>query len=152
MVASSWTVEEIRDKLKGMRESSNSGTVSLLGSITDIDPIARTCTLNDNGIAYYGVRLQVVTGGSKGVLVLPKDGSSGLAVRIEETDGWMLLACSKIERVELIINDENIGDLVRDLLKAIRAMKFTTNAGPTIALINDPEFIAIEQRIDKIFK
>jgi len=39
-----------------------------------------------------------------------------------------------------------------DLISAIKAMKFTTNMGPTIELINRPEFIAIENRFKSFLK
>lgn len=48
--------------------------------------------------------------------------------------------------------DENLQVLILDLIKAIKNMKFTTNTGSTINLINLPEFVALEPRFKQILK
>jgi hypothetical protein len=48
--------------------------------------------------------------------------------------------------------NENLKKLMADLLKAIKAMKFTTNQGPTISLINIADFIALEARFNDLLK
>ena len=39
-----------------------------------------------------------------------------------------------------------------DLLKAIKAMKFTTNTGSTIQLVNLQDFIDVETRFNQFLK
>ncbi|WPC14606.1 hypothetical protein LEQ04_08430 [Riemerella anatipestifer] len=49
-------------------------------------------------------------------------------------------------------DNETLAKLMRDLLVEIKKMKFTTNAGPTIKLINKPQFTAIENRFNNFLK
>lgn len=48
--------------------------------------------------------------------------------------------------------NETLKKLMSDLLAAIKAMKFTTNNGPTIQLVNLPDFIQIENRFNQFLK
>ena len=48
--------------------------------------------------------------------------------------------------------DENLAKLMDDLLKEILKMKFTTNTGSTITLVNSPEFTAIKNRFKNLLK
>lgn len=48
--------------------------------------------------------------------------------------------------------DENLAKLMDDLLKEIQKMKFTTNTGSTITLVNAPEFMAIQNRFKTLLK
>lgn len=48
--------------------------------------------------------------------------------------------------------NETMKKLMGDLLAAIKAMKFTTNNGPTIQLINLQQFIDIENRFNQFLK
>ncbi|WP_308003038.1 hypothetical protein [uncultured Chryseobacterium sp.] len=67
----------------------------------------------------------------------------------------------KIEGVEFQIDkngfllkkeSETLKKLMGDLIKEIRAMKFTTNTGSTIQLVNDPQFLLIDERFKKFLK
>lgn len=67
----------------------------------------------------------------------------------------------KIKQTELKIDEkgfllrkenETLKTLMVDLLEAIKRMKFTTNMGPTIKLINEAEFTAIENRFKTFLK
>lgn len=48
--------------------------------------------------------------------------------------------------------DETLAKLMDDLLKEIRLMKFTTNTGSTITLVNEPKFLAIQNRFKNLLK
>ena len=48
--------------------------------------------------------------------------------------------------------NETLKKLIADLITAIKALKFTTNNGPTISLINIADFIALENRFNKFLK
>lgn len=67
----------------------------------------------------------------------------------------------KIEETEFTIDsngfllrkaDETLAKLMDDLLKEIRLMKFTTNTGSTITLVNEPKFLAIQNRFKNLLK
>lgn len=47
---------------------------------------------------------------------------------------------------------ESLAKLMKDLLQEIQKMKFTTNTGSTILLVNKPSFIAIENRFKQLLK
>lgn len=48
--------------------------------------------------------------------------------------------------------NETLKQLMTDLIRAIKRMKFTTNNGPTIKLINQAEFTSIENRFNSFLK
>lgn len=48
--------------------------------------------------------------------------------------------------------DETLAKLITDLLKEIQKMRFTTNTGSTIKLVNQPKFKAIENRFKTLLK
>lgn len=48
--------------------------------------------------------------------------------------------------------NETLKTLMADLIKAIKRMKFTTNTGSTIKLINEAEFTALEKRFNSLLK
>ncbi|MXV37671.1 hypothetical protein GO491_03100 [Flavobacteriaceae bacterium Ap0902] len=102
-----------------------------------------------------------------GIYLEPKTGSlvacvfvtKQLAVVVNHSEIKQLQI--KIEGVEFQIDkkgfllkkqNENLQKLMLDLIKAIKNMKFTTNTGSTIKLINTPEFTALEPRIKNLLK
>ncbi|MCH4829780.1 MULTISPECIES: hypothetical protein [Flavobacterium] len=48
--------------------------------------------------------------------------------------------------------NETLKKLMADLIKACKQLKFTTNNGPTISLINIQDFIAVETRFNQFLK
>ncbi|MBP3466425.1 MAG: hypothetical protein J6K01_02290 [Paludibacteraceae bacterium] len=116
--------EDIRQAL---RDFTAQGVATMIGTVSEVDATERTCTLTHEDVAYYGVRLQPVTGGSAGLLVTPKEGAMALAVRIEENDGWMIVHTDEVETIEvkagdttvtinadgIVINDGSLGGLVK---------------------------------------
>lgn len=60
----------------------------------------------------------------------------------------------EIDQAGFLLKKENetLKKLMADLIKAIKALKFTTNNGPTINLINIADFIALEDRFNQFLK
>ncbi len=102
-----------------------------------------------------------------GWLMIPKKGSLvGVVFINKETaivasTGQIDQATLEIETVKLEINqdgfllkkeNETLKKLMADLIKAIKAMKFTTPNGPTISLINLPDFIDVETRFNQFLR
>jgi len=60
----------------------------------------------------------------------------------------------KVDKDGFLLKKENetLKKLMVDLLQEIQKMKFTTNAGPTILLLNKPQFLAIENRFKQFLK
>ncbi|MDR2472140.1 MAG: hypothetical protein LBD53_01070 [Tannerella sp.] len=127
----------------------NSGAATMIASVVSVDTDKCTCVLNDE-VDYYDVRLAATEGANKGFLTVPAVGSKVMAVKIEDSDGWVVVAFTEIEKIQMKVKDESLATLAADLITAIRSMKFTTNAGPTIALVNDLDFINIQNRLNKI--
>lgn len=48
--------------------------------------------------------------------------------------------------------NESLRNLMVDLLQEIQKMKFTTNTGSTILLVNKPQFVNIENRFKQLLK
>lgn len=133
--------------------------------VLDIDWEERTMTAVgiDDEVEYFDVSL-----GLGSVDLKPRIGSTCLIGIIENKDtSCYLLSCDEIEEIDINveecqfkINDgfllkkqnETLAKLMSDLLKEIQNMKFTTNTGSTILLVNKPQFLAIENRFKDFLK
>ena len=60
----------------------------------------------------------------------------------------------EVDQAGFLLKKENetLKKLMADLITAIKALKFTTNNGPTINLINIADFIALENRFNQFLK
>jgi uncharacterized ubiquitin-like protein YukD len=100
--------------------------------------------------------------------VKPKVGSNCLIgfINNSETLPFLIMADEveeidvNVDKCQFNINDgfflkkqnETLAKLMSDLLKEIQKMKFTTNTGSTIKLVNKPQFLAIENRFKDFLK
>ena len=144
---------------------SNIPIQTVWAEVKEVDWEERTMTvvgINDE-VEYYDVLL-----GLGSIDLKPKVGSSCLIGIIENRDtASFLIMVDEIEeidinadRCQLNINDgfllkkenETMAKLMSDLLKEIQKMKFTTNTGSTIKLVNQPQFLAIENRFKDFLK
>ena len=71
---------------------------TILAKVVSVDEGKAVCDIDDDGKAYYNVRLSPLAGANNGILAIPKVGSYILAVQIESTDEWMILACSEYDK------------------------------------------------------
>jgi len=120
--------EQIRQRLKQLAKNATS-KVTILATVKSVDANEKTCVLNDSDIdlAYEDVRLSPVLDGKGSITLYPKVGTWALAVRIEDEDDWMLVACGELERYqitvdqmsfeikgdEILLNDGEFGGLVK---------------------------------------
>lgn len=110
------TEAEIRRRLQEMA-GLYAPDVSVISRVADVDQEACTCTLvDDDGQEFFEVRLRPVTGRNKSMLQVPKAGSFVLAVRIENTEEWMVVACDEIERMQLIVGNSELVITEDDIL------------------------------------
>lgn len=114
-------------------------------------------------LPYYNVIL-----GLENVAIKPKVGTTCIIGLIDNnaTTPFLIMADEvedykvKVTDCELEIDNgfllrkqsETLKKLMVDLLQEIQKMKFTTNTGSTILLVNKPEFIAIENRFKDFLK
>lgn len=83
--------------------------------------------------------------------IFPAVGAQVLIGRVENrpTDTF-LIAADAVTHFRLKTQQESFHTLLKDLIAEVRALKFTTNAGPTIALITDPKWALLDARIDNL--
>ncbi len=125
---------------------------SNIAKVKSVDETNNTCTLiDDDGLEIYNVRLLPIVAENQSIIMIPENKSLVLAIRIENTEQWMVLRATKIKKIQVQAGGEDLLTLVTDLIAAIRAMKFTTNQGPTITLINDSTFAQLDNRFKKMF-
>jgi hypothetical protein len=161
------TIEDIRQKLGDLAGSSGPA-VSNIAKVKSVDENGAVCVLEDeDGQEIPEVRLRPVLTGKKSFLQIPKIGSLVLTVRIEDDDDWMIIACDEVDKflwvtdttkieltdkVHISANNKNMAELIDKLFEAILKMRFTTNAGPTIRLINRPEFESLKNEFKELLK
>lgn len=114
-------------------------------------------------LPYYDVLL-----GLENLVIKPKKGSTCLIGLIEnDATKPFLIWANEVESYEIKVEDtefkmqegfllkkenETLAKLMSDLLKEIQRMKFTTNTGSTIQLVNAAQFMAIENRFKTFLK
>ena len=125
----------------------------------DVKPI-------DGTAGIFNVRLQAESG-AVGFVLIPKVGSMVLVVFLNKNNA-AVVNTSEIEQLDLVIDgvefqidkegfllkkeNETLKKLMSDLIIAIKALKFTTNNGPTIKLINIADFVGLENRFNQFLK
>lgn len=144
---------------------SNIPVQTVWAEVLEVDWQEKTMTAVgiDDEVEYYDVML-----GLGSVDLKPKVGSFCLIGIIGNKDtASFLIMVDDIEEIDvnvdecqLNINDgflvkkqnETLAKLMSDLLQEIQKMKFTTNTGSTILLVNKPNFLAIENRFKDFLK
>ena len=146
------------------------GVSTFAAEVTEVDKENGTCTVKDDDIEYYNVQLSsIIDGSKKQMFIYPVIGSSVLVSPIEEKLEWLYVEVySEVEQVDWNIEsvkfnfdkngfllkkeNETLKKLMVDLLQEIQKMKFTTNTGSTIKLVNKPQFLNIEKRFKDFLK
>lgn len=110
------TPEQIRERLREMA-GSYAPAVSNIAQVQSVNEAECTCVLvDDDGLEFFDVRLRPVTGKNKSFLQIPKEGSFVLAVRVEDSDDWMIVACDEVEKVQLIVGSMDVVITENDVL------------------------------------
>lgn len=133
-----------------------------IGHVIAVDTKEMTCDVKpiDGSAEIFNVYLQADSDHGGFLLVPKKDSLVAVVFINKETailanSGELSTANIQIEKTKFGITpegfllqkeQETLKKLMLDLLAAIKALKFTTNMGPTIKLINEAQFTAIENR------
>lgn len=159
--------ENFADAIKKLANS-NDEVYAKVCEVLEIDQDEKTVNVKpiDDTAEIYNVRLQAESE-TGGLVLFPKVGSMVLVVFINKNNA-AVVNTSEIEKLELVIEsvelkidstgfllkkeNETLKKLMADLITAIKALKFTTNNGPTINLINIADFIALEDRFNQFLK
>lgn len=154
---------------KSLQQLTKRGTPTLSVEVLSVDKTQGTCRVMEEQLEFE-VRLASVIDSTKNRFYLfPKIGSQLLIAPIEEDiNRYHAIGYSEIESLYLGIEptefcidekgfllkkeDETLAKLMTDLLQEIQKMKFTTNTGSTIELVNQMEFKKIENRFKNLLK
>ncbi|MGV4413876.1 hypothetical protein [Chryseobacterium sp. T1] len=146
------------------------GISTFPAEVTEVDKENGVCTVKDDEIEFYNVQLSsIIDGSKKQLFIYPVVGSSVLVSPIEEDIKQLYVEVySEVEQVDWNIENvkfnfdkngfllkkenETLKKLMVDLLQEIQKMKFTTNTGSTILLVNKPQFLSIENRFKDFLK
>jgi hypothetical protein len=161
--------EEIRERLK--RLAGDFGpAASMLGEVVSVDEAEGVCVINDGDIDVYDVRLRPVITANQGVTLFPAVGSFVLAIRIEQSDEWLLIAAEKIDKCRVVVGNieaeldgekvllkkgsDDAKKLLNDFIDAVKNLKLMTNTGVTISLTaaSLTTLTEIDERINELFK
>lgn len=160
----------IEELTRGFAALRKRGVSTFPATVVSVNKKDGTCVINDGDIEYTDVQLSAIIDESKKqVFLYPVIGSSVLVSPIDEDIHRLYIEVySEIEVYDLKIggvnlnidNDgfllqkenETLKKLMVDLISEIRKMKFTTNTGSTIKLINEPQLLEIETRFKSFLK
>lgn len=79
----------------------------MLAEVEEVDREEMTCTVSDEGVEYFGVRLQPTIEGKSGVVLLPKVGAAVLLSQIEGGD-WFVEMASEYDEISLKVGDSEV--------------------------------------------
>ncbi len=143
---------------------------TFIAHVISVDKEKGTCKISDGKLEYIDVQLaSIINESNQKFYLFPKEDSSVIVSPInEDLHRLYVEAYSEIESLSLVIDkvqfqvdkdgfllkkeNENLKKLMADLIKAIKNLKFTTNNGPTINLINLADFTALEDRFNQFLK
>jgi len=132
-------IKDAMERLSGQR------ALILPGVVTAVRPEEDTCDVqpDNDGAELLDVAL---LGG-----MYPAVGAQVLVGLIENrlTDTFLVTA-DTITHYRLATEEESLHTLLKDIIAEVRALKFTTNAGPTIALVTDQQWALLDARVDKL--
>lgn len=138
--------------------------------VNSVDKVKGTCTVKADELEFTNVQLSaIIDGSNKKFFLFPALESSVLVSPINEDLHHLYVeAYSEIESMDFTVDavqlqvdkdgflmrkdTETLKILMTDLIAAIKALKFTTNTGSTIKLINIAEFEAVEERFNQFLK
>lgn len=157
---------ELQDAFKKLLEKD---AVTFSAVVKNVDKTKGTCMVSD-GQLEFKVRLSSVINESQEKFFLyPKPNSIVLVGCIkEDLNQLYVVQYSAIEQLRLKIancdfcidesgfnfkkENESLRSLILELIGAIKKLKFTTNMGPTIKLINIQDFVSVENKFKNLLK
>ncbi|MCT2563945.1 hypothetical protein [Chryseobacterium herbae] len=138
--------------------------------VVSVDKVNGVCKVSDGQLEYDEVQLSAtVEENGKRFYLFPKIGSYVLVSPINEDLHRLYVEFfSEIEDFDLKIGvtelqidsegfllkkeNETLKELMSDLIKACKNLKFQTNTGVTIKLLNLQDFIIVENRFNQFLK
>lgn len=79
---------------------------SVLAKVESVNEGEKTCVLvDDDGAKFFDVRLRPVINGKESMTLFPKVGGWALAVRIENSDDWMIVLADELTKLRVKIGN-----------------------------------------------
>lgn len=151
--------EQIRQGLRDF-SSLHGPAPTILAQVQDIDESNATCELKDEetDITYHDVRLRPVLRNGESVTQYPHVGSWVIAMRIENTKEWMVVACCNIDKWRLKIGNSTIeqdttGLLIQNQSDTLRqALELIIQAVMKTVVVQgqNPDYGKLQQALTKI--
>lgn len=120
------------------------------------------------GSEVIDIRLRSLINDGGSILLVPKEGSLVLLGSINNSNNYVVISIHEVTRIiyktgkaTFDMNDsghliqreqETLRKLLEDLLDEILRMRFTTQSGPTVSLVNQPAFEQIKNRIKNLLR
>lgn len=101
------TEGEVRRLLADFCRKVSASSEMILAEVVSTDITEKTCVIVDDGAEYYGVRLQPITGGNAGIVLVPKVKAFVLVSQIEGGDLAVVMA-SEYESISIDIANTKI--------------------------------------------
>lgn len=131
---------------------------TVLAEVKDVDETTKTCTLTDDGIDIYEVRLRPVLDGNESITILPTVGTWALAIRIEDEDDWMVIHAGQIDKYIIVIGtcefvitaggfeiskgSDNLKDILKLMIEAVAAV--------VVFQGRNPDYIKLQTALSKL--
>ncbi len=143
--------EQIRRGLKELLgNKAGSGSTTVLATVDAVNEDEFTCDIDDAGIKIYDVRLRPVLNEKEGITIFPKPGTWVLAVRIEDSQEWMVVAVDEVDKYRIVAGDmlfemkegkylvqsgaENLGQCIDDLILQMQMIYAPKNTAAITAI------------------
>jgi hypothetical protein len=151
--------KQIRSLLKTMAAEVGPD-FSMLAQVKSVDEGAMTCDLFDeeSGLDFYDVRLRPVLDGNEAVTLIPKVNTWVLAVKIEDSEDWMIVACGEVDKWRLKVGEATVEQDATGLLigkgsdTVKQALTLICEAVQQIVVMQgtDPNYGKLTQALTKI--
>lgn len=158
-----------RDLEKALLEFQRRKVTTFIAEVVAVNKQNGTCIVTDEDLEYKVRLASVINNDKQKFYLFPLIGSMVLVSPIEEDIRQLYIdKYSEIEEFNFKVadcefsidnkginfkkNDDSLRSLVLELITTIRNMKFTTNTGATIKLINEADFLELENKFKNLLK
>lgn len=132
---------------------------TLLAKVKTVNSSDKTVDLvDDDGLEIPGVRIKPVLDGSEGLTLFPKVDSWAIAVRVEDSEDWMLIASGEVDKWQLSIGQTLIEQTAQglqikkgaDSLKDVLQMIIEATQQIVVLVGNGPDYAKLGQALVKL--
>lgn len=110
--------EEIRQSLRALMHRTRP-EATMLAKVLSVNENEYTCDLMDDDqdeIVYRAVRLRPVLDGNASITLIPKVGTWALAIKIEDSEQWMVISCGELDKIKWKVGDSILEQIPAGLL------------------------------------